>query len=93
MLLLQLIEGRQDRPGMVSLMKFLFTSGIHVPMNQEFMNFTNGILTAPSGVNIRDVETRSIAGENTVLSGEMIYLPNSGVLMLASGANWVGVQL
>ncbi len=73
--------------------KFLFTSGIHVPMDQEFMNFTDGIMTAASGVNVRDVETRTIGGVATALSGEMIYLPVSGVLMFASGTSWRGLQL
>lgn len=73
--------------------KFLFTSGIHVPLDRECMDFTNGILAAPSGVNVRDVETRSINGESTVMSGEMIFIPNSGVLMVASGASWKGIQI
>ena len=72
--------------------KFLFTSGIHVPLDRECMDFTDGIFAAPSGVNVPDVETRSINGENTVMSGEMIFIPSSGVLMVASGESWRGIE-
>lgn len=74
--------------------KFLTESGIYVPLDRHLFNLSGGKLAVPTtSGNLSDVEIRSIGGDNTALSGELIFSFGSGVLMIASGALWVGVTL
>ena len=57
------------------------------------MDFRDGILAIPTGADIPDIETRDINGVSTPLSGEIIFVPTSGILMYASGTSWLGITI
>ena len=64
-----------------------------LPMSGNY-DYREGIFVLPTGIVTPAIQSRLLADALTVLDGQIIHIPNSGVLAIASGLNdWVGLEL
>ncbi len=63
-----------------------------IPMSGATLDMSNGNLALPSGTAPPAVESRLISDALTTLESEVKFLPSSGILIVASGTQWMGIE-
>lgn len=66
----------------------------HIPISDVTINITSGVFVSPVSGLVSDVPSGTIESTDVVLDGKLLFVPASGVLLVASGSNtWFGLEL
>ncbi len=62
----------------------------NLPLSGQY-DFSTAKIQIPTGTTAPAIQSEAVDGYTTVLDGQLLYVPNSGVLIVSSGAGvWIG---